>query len=236
MSDPRLDTNPYATPRANVLRPENGATRLGRLTAQLLMLLALYAAVAALAAVSETVYLRRLLSGGSDEGTGELTPLDIIQMVVGGLQFVVYIATAIWFLRWVHRANRAVRHLGAAGLRYTPGWAVGWYFLPIVNLWKPYQAMREIWRASRNAPAWANQPSSPLLGWWWFLWVVSSSLGQASFRIALSADTAQELIFASGVTLASDVVDIPLCALAYLLIRRIDAMQNRQFEALPTQT
>ena len=31
---------------------------------------------------------------------------------------------------------------------FTPGWSVGWFFVPIMNPWKPFQAMREIWQAS----------------------------------------------------------------------------------------
>ena len=50
-----------------------------------------------------------------------------------------------------HRANYNARQLGAADMRFTPGWAVGWHFIPIAWFWKPYQAMTEIWRASVNA-------------------------------------------------------------------------------------
>ena len=63
---------------------------------------------------------------------------------------------------------------GARQLDFTPGWSVGWYFLPIANLWKPYQAMKEIWRASAR-PDKVDDAEVP--GWlplWWFLWLAFS--------------------------------------------------------------
>jgi hypothetical protein len=48
------------------------------------------------------------------------------------------------FVIWVHRMQANTFALGVLGLRYTPAWAVGWYFVPIVNLWMPYRVMREI--------------------------------------------------------------------------------------------
>jgi hypothetical protein len=34
------------------------------------------------------------------------------------------------------------------GMSVTPGWAIGWFFVPVANLFKPYQAMKETWIAS----------------------------------------------------------------------------------------
>ena len=42
---------------------------------------------------------------------------------------------------------------GAGGLRYTPGWAVGWLFVPFANLVVPYFVFTEIWRNSIPATA-----------------------------------------------------------------------------------
>ena len=63
-------------------------------------------------------------------------------------------------------------HLGASDMRFTPGWAIGWYCVPVACFWRPYQAMTEIWRASRNPSDWRGEPVSPLLRWWWILWLV----------------------------------------------------------------
>jgi hypothetical protein len=46
------------------------------------------------------------------------------------------------FLIWQHHAAGVARALGYPA-RHTPGWGVGWWFVPVVNLWMPYQALRD---------------------------------------------------------------------------------------------
>src|SRR5262249_39937269 len=65
----------------------------------------------------------------------EFTAADRVQAVIGLLQMFVFVITAIAFLIWFHRAHRNAAHLGAKGLTFTPAWAVGWFFIPIMNWW-----------------------------------------------------------------------------------------------------
>ena len=43
---------------------------------------------------------------------------------------------------WQHRAASAARALGIASRR-SPAWGVGSWFVPVVNLWMPYTAVRD---------------------------------------------------------------------------------------------
>ena len=69
--------------------------------------------------------------------------------------------------------------------------------------------MKEIWKASADPGNW-HQPRSALLPWWWFLWIVSCIVANAMFRYTLKAEELDELINASGISIASDALDIPL--------------------------
>ncbi|NOR62599.1 MAG: DUF4328 domain-containing protein [Rhodobacteraceae bacterium] len=51
--------------------------------------------------------------------------------------------------------------------RIRPGWAVGWYFIPFANLWKPFVAMKEIWNSSFSPALSPIAPATALLGFWW---------------------------------------------------------------------
>ena len=42
----------------------------------------------------------------------------------------VFLASVIAVAMWIHRAHANLRDAGADGLEFTPGWAVGWYFIP----------------------------------------------------------------------------------------------------------
>ena len=64
---------------------------------------------------------------------------------------------AIAWCVWQHRAHANLWAFARSGLRFTPGWAVGWWFVPIASLWKPFEAVRELWKAS--------DPGSDPLSW-----------------------------------------------------------------------
>ena len=71
-------------------------------------------------------------------------------LLIAVVAMLVNIATIVVFLIWINRANKNSRALGAQNMQFTPGWCVGWWFIPIASLWKPYQAVREIWKTSKN--------------------------------------------------------------------------------------
>ena len=196
------------------------------LTTWIIRLLYLEVALALVGAVSgafEYQLLERLSHGlFATQGLAQSAAAanDQRQAAIGIAQMVVAFIAAILILRWIHRANYNARQLGAADMQFTPGWAIGWYFIPIASLWKPYQAMKEIWRASADPGNWTSQPSSPLLSWWWFLWLLCNGLNQSSFRLMQHAQTITDYEHASIVTLLSDLSTIPL-DLVFLAIIKI---------------
>ena len=154
----------------------------------------------------------------------ELSPLDLTFALFGLLQLTVFLTTAVGFLRWIHRAHVNIRGLGAKNLNITPGWAVGWFFVPIMNLWKPFQAMKELWQASQNPDAWESETPSGLLTAWWTLWLLSNVLAQTSLRLSLSGG--EPSVLPEVCALLSDIVDIPLTLVALRLIRSLHEMQS----------
>jgi hypothetical protein len=107
---------------------------------------------------------------------------DRRELIVGGLYVLVFVATAIFFGRWIVRAHRAVRTLGAEGMSISPGWAVGYFFIPLINLVRPYTAMKQLWQASGSPRTWASEPVSSQLPVWWALWIFSNILGNIAMR------------------------------------------------------
>ena len=84
--------------------------------------------------------------------------------------------TAILVGVWTYRAM-SVAHRLTPSLTITPGWAVGWYFIPFASFWKPFEAMREIWGGSFARHDWQSEVHTPLLGWWWAAWLGRSVFG-----------------------------------------------------------
>jgi hypothetical protein len=148
------------------------------------------------------------------------------QAIVGILQVLIFVGSGIWILRWIYVACANARDLAANPMQFTPGWAVGWYFVPLAFLWKPYQAMKEIWRVSANPRDPSLVPDSPLLSSWWFFFIVVSLSGNASFRMSLRAEEIGELLALNLVTRISDFAGIPLAILLIAMVRRIHDNQE----------
>ena len=162
----------------------------------------------------------------AEEAVASAEASDFRQAVVGGIQMLIYLVSGIWILRWIYLANQNVRELGAAGMRFSPGWSVGWYFVPIMNLWKPYQAMKEIWQASERPRDWQRTMSPGLLVAWWTLWLLASGASRASLRMSLRAEEIDELLAANRMTMLSDALDIPLAIVLLFIVKAIHEMQT----------
>ncbi|MDQ2076382.1 DUF4328 domain-containing protein [Marinimicrobium sp. ABcell2] len=150
---------------------------------------------------------------------------DARQRLVAIVQLAIFIVAGVLTLMWIYRANYNARQLGASGMEFTPGWSIGWYFIPLANLWMPYQAMREIWKASRNPQDWRGATVSPLLPWWWFFWIALGVLGHASYRLTMRAEELSEFITANVVAQISGGSDIVLTLILIAIIHRVHRMQ-----------
>ena len=75
---------------------------------------------------------------------------DKRQQIVGIIYLINLIISGFLILKWIHRANYNSHRLGAENMEFTSGWSIGYYFIPILALFKPYQAMKEIWQTSHN--------------------------------------------------------------------------------------
>jgi hypothetical protein len=198
-------------------------------TVRLLYLQIVLSIIAVLSGLLEYNVLTALNDGtyaSEAEATAAGEANDLRQGIVGMGQLLVAVVSGIWILRWIYRANVNVRELGATGMEFSPGWSVGWYFVPIANLWKPFQALKEIWQASARPRDWQNAEAPGLLAGWWTLWLVSSVAGRASFRMSLRADEIGELLTANRVTLMSDLLDIPLSIVFVFIVKAIHDMQT----------
>jgi len=180
--------------------------------------------------------LSRVISG--DYVTqSELQSSDNRQAVVGLIQFMLYLATAAFFLTWIFRAYKNLQAFNVRGLRFSPGWAVGGWFVPFLNLWRPHEVMREIWRASSpRAPvaderAWKGEPVSPLMGWWWAAWIIGGVIGWIAFRPFGDSDP-DTLQVQTVFQLVSTGVQIVAGILAMLVVSQVTGRQEEKNRVL----
>ena len=157
---------------------------------------------------------------------------DLRQQIIALAQAAVIVISGFLILKWIYRANLFARRMGADGMEYSPGWSIGWYFIPFANIWKPFDAFREIWNATRDPQNWKAQTTPSILRWWWFFWLVAAGLGNTSFRLALNAEGVDELITANVVTQLSDVASIPLCLIFISMVKIVTRYQTTKSDTI----
>jgi len=117
---------------------------------------------------------------------------NMIQSMIGITTVVFACISRIFWFVWTYRIVKNAHCLTYRPLRFGPGWAVGYYFIPILNLFRPYQALSDAYRVSKNPSDWAAASGSYLLGWWWGLFLLSSYAANVDFRLAIAAQRTPE--------------------------------------------
>jgi hypothetical protein len=88
---------------------------------------------------------------------------------------------------WIYRAHANLRDAGVIKLAYSPGWSVGSFFVPLVNLVIPFRAMRELHNRSHGETEWeANSPVGDVTSWWSCHLAAMVVLAVATFVAALA--------------------------------------------------
>lgn len=154
----------YATP---MIAPYVPARPLANVVVPLVGAMIAFELAAVWLAIEQLGLSRQRLAGikVSDEPT-------LATMIVGLIAMVPMILYIVYWMMWVFRTYRNLPALGAGPLRFSPGWAVGYYFIPILHLFRPYQVMRETWLASDPQPN-AGQQGTTLINGWWALNIVA---------------------------------------------------------------
>jgi hypothetical protein len=145
---------------------------------------------------------------------------DFRQLIAGVVHIVTFVGSGILVLRWIWRANKNLHALSPVPLEYTPGWAVGWYFVPFASLWKPFQVMREIWKVSLDVEG------SGLLPLWWTFWILSNLAGNATFQLASSRGI--DMLMASSIAgIVHDVCNIGAAIILIQTVAKVTEAQRR---------
>jgi hypothetical protein len=135
-----MENNPYAPPESNVEGApevareniESGFRDLSGISKKLSLLLLIGIGMDILGIVSSLMQFNLLshVSYSMEDATAN----DLRERELALLQVGLYIVTVIVFGRWIYLAHRNLLSLDARYLRFGPGWAVGCFFVPIVNL------------------------------------------------------------------------------------------------------
>ena len=165
---------------------------------------------------------------GIEQEVEENDSRESLIAVVGVAALLAYVFFFFFFC-WVYRDYRNLGALGAVQMRFTPGGSIGWYFCPIVNLWKPVQAMNDIAIGSATQ---GSPPVTWLVGLWWAVALIDRGVQRISGQLLTNAKSIDQLLTATTMDVVSNVSSIVAASLTIVLIYLITRSQRRRHDQL----
>ena len=152
---------------------------------------------------------------------------DLAYLGVIALFVLAYVVCVILVLKWYLRSVRNGQVL-TRGMETRPRWAVWYFIIPILSLFRPYSMTSELWRSSLKPEGWKALPDPAMLRWWWGLVLVGgiiSNIANVFSRNAMSAELLAQVDVAMAVSLLLQVA-------AGLLFLKIGGPVSRRQSAL----
>ncbi len=134
------------------------------------------------------------------------------------LGIAVYVVTCLWLYKVRTNAQALFPEGRHARSR---GWVWGGWVVPVVNLWFPFQVVRDIARDPREVIG------STMIGWWWTFWLLGLFSGRIGARLVGFEEIDKGLISALGtVETINALFTVVACALWIRIVLRIGRMQD----------
>ena len=193
----------------------------------------LYACIATdVIAIASGLAQRTLLSrlaAGEELSPGEADANDARHGAIGTVQTLAFIIAAVIWLVWLHRAYSNLGAIGTRKSRFTSGWAVGYWFVPFINLVRPYQIVVDLWLRSDslNSQDSALDLARPsIISWWWGVYLLFGLGGRLVVSYAQSAQSLSQLLQMTDIDMSVDAIGIVAALLAIAVVRGIDQRQQ----------
>jgi len=169
------------------------------------------------------------LERGDPVGFGVLERNDRNQQIYAVVAVPVLVCAIIALFMWIHRTTRNAWALGIAGLKFTPGWSVIWWLIPIASLFQPYRIVSEVWRASAGELGSETWKTGPIPGWlpiWWLCFLGSGMAGSLCGRFYRTAQTIADFQVSDYLALTSGALALAAWPLLIKLVTEVQARQE----------
>ena len=131
----------------------------------------------------------------------------------------------ILFLVWLHRAFKNLPVIGAKYLEFTPGWAVGWWFVPFANLFKPYQIIKELYASSDLAANPDSEGTTENVGLWWGTFLCANIVLRIADGLIGDLDNASKGF--AAIFLVGELLFVGAALLCMLIVKRVNTWQTQ---------
>jgi hypothetical protein len=164
---------------------------------------------------------------------------DADDFVDGAAAFfgVTQLVVAVLFIIWMYRAAKNNEALDRRQPRFSPGWSIGAWFIPLANLVIPVIIVQDLWRGAtpeipRGDVRWRDARGSALVALWWAVWILSLLRFVASSSGFHDDDTLDDIETSNWIALVGVVASAAAAVLAVFVVR---GLARRQVDTLRAQ-
>lgn len=145
------------------------------------------------------------------------------------LTLAAFAGTAVLWLAWLRLAYGNLALVGSKRSRFSRRGAVGYWFIPVVNLVRPFQVMKDLWLRSESMndrDAYDQLPAPAFLSAWWGIFLADGGLAIAVASLVRQAGTPGDLIDATDLGILVNLVGPVAVLLAIRVVWGIDRRQQ----------
>jgi Domain of unknown function (DUF4328) len=166
---------------------------------------------------------------------------QVIVLLLGGtvsiFGLIALIATAVVFLIWENRVYKNLPALGVPRPDFSSGWVVGSWFVPFLNLVRPYQIVKYIHDKSDPETVsvgggYYDAGGNLSLKAWWGFWLASNIADRFFTRIYRDAEKLEDHVAAGWADIFSSGLTIVAACLAIAVVRDITSRQEERSKRL----
>jgi hypothetical protein len=192
-----------------------------------------------LSVISDFFQLRILstIMAGGYASASEINRNDLWSAAISFIQTLIQLLTAVLFLVWVYRISKNLKRLNSYSTRFSSGWAVAYYFIPFLNLYRPYQVMAEVneMSSSKYDPVNNVHPSNLFLGLWWAFFLVFDVFGNIAGKLLLRSETTEGLITSTWMYVGYELIGIAGAFITIYMIKRITNLQQNRNQQIAAE-
>jgi Domain of unknown function (DUF4328) len=167
--------------------------------------------------------------GVGDEGLSSaklgVTGYSFIAMgLCGFAQVGVFILTVILFLRLLYTAVKQAQGFATPFTYVSAGWAVGYWFVPLMNLYRPLDVMKHLFKAYAAQAGAEAKPKAgeQLLSAWWAFWILGNIVSWIFVRADLDISNAPGMLSYAEFDIGVNLLLVASAGLFALVVQRLD--------------
>ncbi|MDJ1504825.1 DUF4328 domain-containing protein [Xanthocytophaga agilis] len=154
----------------------------------------------------------------------------LIVILAGGIN----VGVIITFIQWFRRAYNNLQRAGYR-INYSEGWAAGAWFIPFLNIVRPYKIMKEVWIKTQMTYA-SRIESHGILRGWWILFLLRGWYDNATTRLSMKSETTADFIRDTQLDLFGSIFAIPAIIVTVMVIKQVSAFEEQFKQQLKIET